>query len=195
MPFDSINISCLVDIDGGKDLAMMLIEDVDKKSVIEIAQFIKEKGSKIKKGKGDADHKKRTQSANIMPAFAVSVLLDLVSFISYRLGISIPQFAIKKNQFGVGCVTSLGMLNFKDALAPFTGFANCVFLLSVNAVQDAPVVADGNVVVGKIINCNFTVDHRYVDGGKAKTFSAAFENVFNDPEKFIMSEKCEEMRE
>lgn len=97
----------------------------------------------------------------------------------------VPPLAIKKNQFGVGCVTSLGMLNFTDAIAPFTGFANCVFLLSVNAVQDAPVVEDGKVVPGKIMNCNFTVDHRYVDGGKAKKFTSAFQSVFENPEKFL----------
>ena len=130
-----------------------------------------------------------------MPAFAVSVLLDFVSFISYRLGISVPALAIKKNQFGVACVTSLGMLNFKDALAPFTGFANCVFLLSLNAVQDAPVVENGEIVAGKIVNCNFTVDHRYVDGGKAKNFSKAFESVFEDPEKHIFGDKKEEKME
>lgn len=82
-------------------------------------------------------------------------------------------------------MTSLGMLNFTDAIAPFTGFANCVFLLSVNAVQDAPVVEDGKVVAGKIMNCNFTVDHRYVDGGRAKKFTSAFQRVFENPEEYL----------
>lgn len=42
MPHDTIDISCLVDIDGGKDLALILVKEADKKSVKEIAQFIKE---------------------------------------------------------------------------------------------------------------------------------------------------------
>jgi len=33
VPYKSVNISCLVDVEGGKDLAMVLIEGVDKMSV------------------------------------------------------------------------------------------------------------------------------------------------------------------
>ena len=32
-PHDSVDVSCLVDIEGGKDLAMILIKETDKKSV------------------------------------------------------------------------------------------------------------------------------------------------------------------
>ena len=77
---------------------------------------------------------------------------------------------LTRHQFGGGCVTSLGMLNFEDATAPFSGFLDCTMLLSVNAVHDEPVVEDGKVVPGRVLNCNFVVDHRFVDGGKAKNF-------------------------
>lgn len=53
---------------------MLLIPDVDKKSIPEIAGFIREKALKIKKNKGDADHKKRTGSANFLPTFMISIL-------------------------------------------------------------------------------------------------------------------------
>lgn len=33
VPHDRVNVSCLVDINGGEDLANLLIEDVDKLSV------------------------------------------------------------------------------------------------------------------------------------------------------------------
>jgi hypothetical protein len=41
-----------VDIEGGKDLAMLCIRDIANKSVEEVAAFIKEKGSKMKKSGG-----------------------------------------------------------------------------------------------------------------------------------------------
>ena len=127
------------------------------------------------------EHKKRTKLADYFPAFLVSALLTIVPFISSKLGISIPAFAVKKDQFGAGCVTSLGMLNFTDATAPFSGFMSCTFMLSLNAVYDTPVVEDGKVVPGKAVNCNFTVDHRYIDGGRAKNFVPAFKRVFENP--------------
>ena len=142
---------------------------------------MREKGLKIKKNKGDSEHKKRTQTADFLPAFLVSILIKMASFISSKLGLSIPALALKKDQFGSGCVTSLGMLNFEDALAPFSGFMNCTFFASVNAVIDAPVVDNGELAVGKIMNVNFVVDHRYVDGGRAKDFVPAFKEVFENP--------------
>jgi hypothetical protein len=41
VPHDTVDVSCLVDIGNGKDLAMVLVEDVDKKSVKEISSFLK----------------------------------------------------------------------------------------------------------------------------------------------------------
>lgn len=79
------------------------------------------------------------------------------------------------------------MLNFQDATAPFTGFMDCVMLISANAVCDAPVVQGGRVEVGRVINCNFVVDHRYIDGGKAKTFTSRFRDVFENPELYLDS--------
>ena len=160
---------------------MILVHQADKKSVKEIASFIRQKGSKIKTNKGDADHKQRTKLADYLPAFLVSVCLTLASFISNRLGLSIPALALKRHQFGAGCVTSLGMLGFEDATAPFSGFMDCIFFVSLNAVHEEPVVENGQIVVGRVVNCNFVVDHRYIDGGKAKTLVKAFKSVFENP--------------
>jgi pyruvate/2-oxoglutarate dehydrogenase complex dihydrolipoamide acyltransferase (E2) component len=44
---------------------------------------------------------------------------------------------------------------------------------------------DGEVRIKKVMNINFTVDHRYVDGGKAVKMPSAFEKVFREPEAFI----------
>lgn len=71
---------------------------------------------------------------------------------------------------------------------------NCPLFVSVNAVVDAPVVEDGKVVVGKVMNVNFIVDHRYIDGGNAKTFMKSFRYVFDNPEKFLKSSDGEVMQ-
>lgn len=42
----------------------------------------------------------------------VSILIKVVSFLSSKLGVSIPALGLKKDQFGSCCVTSLGMLGF-----------------------------------------------------------------------------------
>lgn len=41
------------------------------------------------------------------------------------------------------------------------------------------------VKVERVVIINFTVDHRYIDGGKAAKIPVAFERVFTEPEHFI----------
>lgn len=60
----------------------------------------------------------------------------------------------------------------------YSGFANCTIFASINAVIKSPVVEEGEVVVGEVMNCNFVVDHRYVDGGRCKNLVPAFRKVF-----------------
>lgn len=48
----------------------------------------------------------------------------MVYFFSHKLGVSVPALGIKKDPFGAMCVTSLGMLGFENATAPFTGNYN-----------------------------------------------------------------------
>lgn len=58
---------------------------------------------------------------------------------------------------------------------------------SINGSIKAPVIEGDKVVVGDVMNCNFVVDHRYVDGGKCKNLVPNFRRVFEHPEEFMDS--------
>ncbi len=98
-----------------------MVEDVGSKGVYDVAEFIRKKGSNIKEKKGDSDHKKRTGPVKFLPAFLVAILIKLTNFLFHYLGVTIKPLSLKKNQFGAACLTSVGMLGFKDATAPFSG--------------------------------------------------------------------------
>lgn len=102
----------------------------------------------MKRSDGGEDHKKQMKPFKLIPVFIVSVLVELISFVANKLGIGFPGLKIEKHAFGAGCVTSLGLLGFEDASAPFTGFANCTVLLAANAVSKQPVVEGDKIVVG-----------------------------------------------
>jgi len=51
-------------------------------------------------------------------------------------------------------------------------------LLAANAVAKQPVVEGDKVVVGEVMNSNFVVDHRYVDGGNCTKLVGLYRNVF-----------------
>ena len=101
-----------------------------------------------------------------------------MSFIANKMGIALPAFKIEKHALGAACVTSLGSLGFEDATAPFSGFTNCSLLLSANAITKQPVVEDDKIVVGEVMNCNFVVDHRYIDGGNCTKLVKTYREVF-----------------
>ena len=59
--------------------------------------------------------------AKFLPAFLVAILIKVSTFICHTLGLSIKALSLKKDQFGAACLTSVGMLGFVDAVAPFSG--------------------------------------------------------------------------
>lgn len=110
-----------MDVDGGNDLAMVLVEGVDKMSLEDVGDYIRSKTSGIRSSKGgDAMHKKRTGPAKFLPTFMLSILLKLMTFLTSTCGIDMKMVGMKKDAFGVAMVTSVGMLGFTDASAPFT---------------------------------------------------------------------------
>ena len=133
-------MSCLVDIGGGKDLAMVCMRGVEKMSIEDILEDIKVKASKMKKTDGGDQHKKQMKPFKLVPACIVGVMTELISFVVNKLGISIPAMKAEKHALGAAMLTSLGSLGFEDAIAPFTGFANCSMILSANAIAKQPVV-------------------------------------------------------
>ena len=40
VPYDTVDVTCLMDVDNGRDLAAVLVEEVDKKSFEDISDFL-----------------------------------------------------------------------------------------------------------------------------------------------------------
>lgn len=76
------------------------------------------------------------------------------------------------------------MLGIKDCFVPFTPFFSNSFILAVGEVVKKPIVKDDKIIIAPVVNLNFTVDHRFIDGGSAKKLVIAIEEVFNNPEKY-----------
>lgn len=65
------------------------------------------------------------------------------------------------------------------------GFTGCTFFLALNEVHEQPVIEDGKIIIGKVANMNFAVDHRYADAGKCKNLISSFLSVFENPEQYL----------
>ena len=61
-------------------------------------------------------------------------------------------------------VTNIGTLGLSQAYVPLVPYSRVPLLLTMGAIEDAPVVEDGELVVGKIMQLSVTFDHRILDG-------------------------------
>ena len=126
------------------------------------------------------------KTIQILPYFLVGIIFPVTNFLIHKLRLSVPQIGLERGHFGTALVTSVGMLGYKDAFAPQSPVTG-VFVVTVNKASDAPVVDDGELKIGRVMNINVKFDHRYIVGARAKHFTTIFENVFEEPEKFLES--------
>ena len=132
-----MTVTCLVDVEGGKDLAAIAIKDCDKLTLEEIASYTRERATKVR-NKQDEEHKKRTSAFTYIPTSyktlnfmflilyrIIKVLFILLNFVANVLGIDVEAIQVKKFPFGAATVTSLGMLGVRDCWSP----NNCIIII------------------------------------------------------------------
>eukprot|EP01015_Nassula_variabilis_P025120 TRINITY_DN4861_c0_g1_i3.p1 TRINITY_DN4861_c0_g1~~TRINITY_DN4861_c0_g1_i3.p1 ORF type:complete len:239 (+),score=39.40 TRINITY_DN4861_c0_g1_i3:62-778(+) len=183
VPYNNINVSCLVSI-GDKDLAMMLIKDIDTLYVEDIAQKVFERAQKIKKNE-DKEHKQRTDSAQFLPSFMVQVMLNVAHFATVTLGINLPQFGLQRHSFGGAMVTSIAGFGITNATAPLIKFSGAPAVVTVNSPEKKAVYKDNQIQIANIVNINFNVDHRFMDAGRTVKMQKAFFDVFENPQRYF----------
>jgi pyruvate dehydrogenase E2 component (dihydrolipoamide acetyltransferase) len=81
-------------------------------------------------------------------------------------------------------VSNLGMYNIER----FTAILNPpeAGILAIGTVVDAPVVKDGQIVVGKRMTVTMSCDHRVIDGALGAKWLAAFVDLIEHPESLAL---------
>ena len=86
-----------------------------------------------------------------------------------------------EDAFGSAILTNVGTLGLDTAYVPLVPYSRVPILLAPGAVKDAPVVDNGQVVAGKVMNVNATFDHRFIDGFHASVLSSTLREMMEDP--------------
>lgn len=66
IPYDTVDVSCLINVGNGEDLAAVLVNNADKKSFEDIAEFIGQRAAVAKTGQ-DKEHKARSGPLKFFP--------------------------------------------------------------------------------------------------------------------------------
>ena len=71
-----------------------------------------------------------------------------------------------------------------DVTPPTFKYIDCPMILCLCEPFSGTYVENNTVKIGTLVNANFVVDHRYLDGAKAKPILESFKEVFDNPWKF-----------
>jgi len=194
IPHKTVDVGCLVAIDDGRDLANAKITNVDKRSIEDISDVLKEKAEKLRQGK-DTDFKSITTTLKTFPVFVLRYLMYIGGFFSSSLGLDIPFLGVRSFPFGSCLITSVGMMGLDFAFVPQTPFARVPVLVMIGAVTKKPVVEYDKIVIREVITITATLDHRYLDGAQAAIIAKTCKEAISNPAKFDMAELEEPKRD
>jgi len=181
VPHRQTDITFLVALDDGRDLAKVKIANLDKRPCTDIAAELRKRSELLRKG-ADADFEKSKGLLRALPTAVLRPLLRFIGWLTSAVGVSVPALGLEAFPFGSCIVTSVGMLGIDEAFAPHTPFARVPILILVGAIKDTPVAQDGAVVVRPILTLTATIDHRFVDGFQLAKVAQTVRSALESPE-------------
>ena len=167
VPFETVDISCLVSLEGGKDLSFINVSEADKKSLVEIWNESQSKLDSIRAGDALKMHKKASNPFKLLPSAIGGILMDISSFIAIPLGLDLPMWGLKKHPLGSMVITNVGSGGFQIGYAPFPSILRVPGVLALSSIRDEARVEDGKIVIVPTLTILFTLDHRFGDGTRA----------------------------
>jgi pyruvate/2-oxoglutarate dehydrogenase complex dihydrolipoamide acyltransferase (E2) component len=163
VPHETVDVTFLVALEEGQDLAKTKIARADEKTITDIARALGEGAGKLREGR-DEGFEKSKGIVRALPSWALKPVLWTTGFLTGALGVS--AFGLEPFPFGSCVVTNVGALGIDEGYAPPTPFARVPVLLLVGAVKEQPAVVAGEVVPRPMITITATVDHRFIDGAQ-----------------------------
>lgn len=186
-----ITISVLVvqpdEVTGKTDLTAAKIDHADQKTLSAIVDELEETVNRVRARK-DKSLEKGKSTMKLVPFGAMNFFLKALSFLMYTLNLNLSRFGLPKDPFGGVTVTNIGSLGLDVAYVPLVPYTRVPIFVAPGAVKDVPVVDDGKVVPGKVMNVNASFDHRFIDGYHASVLQKALREVMEDPYTFFAAE-------
>jgi pyruvate/2-oxoglutarate dehydrogenase complex dihydrolipoamide acyltransferase (E2) component len=176
----TVDISYLVTLEGGSDLAKAKVVRANEKTVADIAKELRGLAERLRKGKDPAFQKSKG-TLRLMPTWLLRPLIALTGWLTGALGISMPALGLEAFPFGACIITSLGMFGLDEAYVPPTPFARVPLYVLVGAIAERAVVEAGNVVPRTQVTVTATLDHRFIDGHEAALLATRIKQSFAEP--------------
>jgi pyruvate dehydrogenase E2 component (dihydrolipoamide acetyltransferase) len=181
---DKVTISVLVvqtdQGDGKVDLTAAKIEDADQKSLKDIAAEMQATIDKVRQRK-DLALEKGKSTVSMIPFMFMNLFLKILGLLMYTFNLDLSGLGMPKDAFGGVTVTNVGSLGLDTAYVPLVPYTHVPIFVAPGAVKDVPVVDNGKVIPGKVMNINASFDHRFIDGAHAAVLAKTVRDYLENP--------------
>ena len=177
---DDVDVFFITAVAQGRDLTGVKISGVQRKTVLEVAEELKERSSHMKQGT-DPDFARVKHSMEALPRPLLHVALRLAAWMAGERAKSIASLGLTASPFGSAMVSSVGMLGLPIGFSPLVWMYRVPLLVLVGEITDKPVAIAGRVEVRSIMPVTATIDHRYVDGAHLGRALKAFREYIASP--------------
>ncbi len=178
VPHETVDVTFLVALEDGRDLAKTKIARADEKSITEIAGALREGAGRLRGGK-DPDFEKSKGIVQALPSWLLRPIVWTTGFLTGALGMA--AFGLEAFPFGSCIITNVGAFGVDEGYAPPTPFARVPVLILVGTVREQPAVVAGKVVPRPLVTITATVDHRFIDGAQLGVLAKVLRKGFEQP--------------
>lgn len=179
-PHDTVDVSFLVVLEGGKNLAKAKIARIDEKSCGDIAAEVRELATKLREGRDEAFKKSQGPLA-MLPTWIIRPLVHWTGWLTSALGIQVDALGLERYPFGSCIITSVGMFGLDEGFVPPTPWARVPVYVLIGAISDRPAVVDGELTVRPLLTITATIDHRFIDGFQGGVLAKVVRSVLENP--------------
>jgi pyruvate dehydrogenase E2 component (dihydrolipoamide acetyltransferase) len=180
IPHQTVDITFLVALEDGGNLAKAKVANTDKKSVVEIARELNAMSDRLRRGE-DTEFEKSQGPLKLLPTWIIRPILWLTGWLTGALGVEMKLFGLERFPFGSLVITNVGMFGLEEGYAPQTPFARVPVWMLVGAVKKKPVVIDDQIVIRPMLPLMTTLDHRFVDGAQLGTLAKLIRDGLEQP--------------
>ena len=164
---EHVNIFCQVAVPGSTpdqtDLSGVRLEDVDRMSIVEIAERMRGKARRVRKGE-DEEIERQKSLIDRIPARLMRRALRLLDFLTFEVPVDLDDLGLHSDPFGSCMISSIAQFDLRLGLAPLVPAARVPLVILPGATFQAPMVVDGEVRARTVMQGGLTCDHRAYDG-------------------------------
>lgn len=170
--------------DKGDDLSGVTIRDADKLDIVDLAEILKKKATKVRKGQ-DKDIEQQKKSLNVIPIPLMRPLLRLVEFLTFNVPVDLDAIGVRSDPFGSFMVSSVAPFDIRLGFAPLVPASRCPLVALPGAVFDLPMVVNGEIKACKVMQMGVTFDHRCYDGAQIGIVVKQIRGTFETPHNYL----------